>query len=131
MLDYRGFVSEEELASIYSAAFALVFASAVGPDNLPPLEAMSLGCPVVTADVPGAREEFGDAALYFSVTDEYELVEQLLQLREKGRREDLIQKGDNRARSHQAADYARTMVGVLDEFSRLARNWERCDSTFT
>ena len=37
--------------------------SLFGPENLPPLEAMALGCPVVAADVPGAREQLGDAAL--------------------------------------------------------------------
>jgi len=58
LIDYRGKVSDVELAALYKGAVALVYASAVGPDNLPPLEAMALACPVITADVPGAREQY-------------------------------------------------------------------------
>jgi len=65
-VDYRGRVSDEALLALYRGALALVFASAVAPDNLQPLEAMALGCPVIAADVPGAREQYGDAALFLS-----------------------------------------------------------------
>src|SRR6202020_3153539 len=78
LVDYRGRVSEEELGALYTGAWALTYASGVGPDNLPPLEAMALGCPVVTADVPGAQEQFGDSALRFHPTDEAALAALLL-----------------------------------------------------
>ena len=34
-----------------------------GPTNIPLLEAWALGCPVLTSDIPGVREQMGDAAL--------------------------------------------------------------------
>jgi glycosyltransferase involved in cell wall biosynthesis len=53
----------ESLSSASSRA--KIFLSYFGPDNFPPLEAFVLGCPVIAADVPGAREQIGEAALLF------------------------------------------------------------------
>ena len=66
---FLGFVDTDELVALYRGAHALVYLSFFGPENLPPLEAFALGCPVVQADVPGAREQLGDAALLVPPTD--------------------------------------------------------------
>jgi glycosyltransferase involved in cell wall biosynthesis len=34
-----------------------------GPTNIPVLEAWAFGCPVLTSDIRGIREQVGDAAL--------------------------------------------------------------------
>ena len=34
-----------------------------GPTNIPVLEAWAFGCPVLTSDIRGVREQVGDAAL--------------------------------------------------------------------
>ena len=39
-----------------------------------------LGCPVITAEVPGAREQYGDAALYFDSMSEQDLAERIKEL---------------------------------------------------
>src|SRR5437762_10866221 len=57
-----GFVERSRLTSLYQHADALLYPSLFGPDNLPPLEAMALGCPVVAARVAGAEEQLGNAA---------------------------------------------------------------------
>lgn len=74
-IEYLGNVPLKQLAELYRNAMALVFCSALGPDNFPPLEAMSVGCPVITTDIPGAREAYGDAAIFFSPTNENHLAE--------------------------------------------------------
>ena len=66
---FLGFVETDELVALYRGAHALVYLSFFGPENLPPLEAFALGCPVVQADVAGAREQLGDAALLVPPTD--------------------------------------------------------------
>jgi glycosyltransferase involved in cell wall biosynthesis len=131
-VEYVGVVPDEDLALLYTGAFALVYASAVGPDNLPPLEAMSLGCPVVTADVPGAREQYGDAALYFDSMSEQDLAERIRELLQNNVvREQLIHRGRERAASWTVKDYAQEMISLFDEFAPIARAWEKCDSAFT
>lgn len=131
-IHYAGLVSIDELVRLYSEAFALVFAAAVGPDNLPPLEAMSLNCPVITSDLPGAREQFGDAAMYFKPHDECELAERIKELMEnRDLKEEKLKLGRKRAQSWTAGDYVDEVLKIIDEFQLISRSWERNDSTFT
>jgi glycosyltransferase involved in cell wall biosynthesis len=65
-VQFFGFVSESELVNLYLSSSLLVFPSLIGPDNLPPLEALSFGCKVAVSDIPGAREQFGKFATYFN-----------------------------------------------------------------
>lgn len=60
-----GRLTDEEVWALYGGARALVFPSLYEGFGIPPLEAMSLGCPVLAADIPPVREVCGDAALYF------------------------------------------------------------------
>jgi glycosyltransferase involved in cell wall biosynthesis len=121
---YVGSVSEVELANLYRNALALTFVAAVGPDNLPPLEAMALQCPVIVADVPGAREQFGDACLFFETYDEVSLASQIIRLLDESQlRESLIEKGLRRARQWSTEDYAAEVVKIFDEFESIARSW--------
>jgi glycosyltransferase involved in cell wall biosynthesis len=50
-VEIKGFVSEEVLAELMVNAQALVFPSRLGPSNMPPLEALRLGTPIVISDV--------------------------------------------------------------------------------
>lgn len=66
---FLGFVPIEELYCMYKYAAALVMASHFGPTNMPPIEAMTIGCPVACSDLEGHREILGDAACYFDSYD--------------------------------------------------------------
>jgi glycosyltransferase involved in cell wall biosynthesis len=121
-----GFVDRPTLVALYRRALALVYPSFFGPDNLPPLEAFALGCPVVAAAVRGVEEQLGDAALYFDPKDEKQLAERLVRLlREPSLRGDLVQRGGLRAGGWTAADYARSVVERVDSFEAIRRCWSR------
>lgn len=70
---FAGFVSIETIYTLYMHATALVMPIYVGSTNMPPLEAMELGCPVICSNLPGHMEELGDAAIYFNPMDIKEL----------------------------------------------------------
>jgi glycosyltransferase involved in cell wall biosynthesis len=66
---FLGYVPDEDLYPLYSLARALTMPTFFGPTNIPVLEAWSFGCPVITSDVRGVREQVGDAGLLVSPTD--------------------------------------------------------------
>ncbi|OCB29744.1 glycosyl transferase family 1 [Mycobacterium malmoense] len=65
--------SDRELAARYRAASAFVFPSKYEGFGLPPLEAMSHGCPVVCSDAGSIPEVVGDAGVYFDPNKPEEL----------------------------------------------------------
>lgn len=64
---FSGFVPQEHVNAFYQNATALVMASYFGPTNMPPIEAMELGCPVICSDIVGHHEILSDAAIYFEL----------------------------------------------------------------
>lgn len=120
-----GFVPTDELAALYAHAHALAFMTFFGPDNLPPLEAFAIGCPVIASQVPGAEEQLGDAALLVDPRDPAQLATALRRLRdEPGLREELVRRGRDRAARHTGRDFVRRAISVIDELEPIRRCWD-------
>lgn len=66
---FAGFVENNVINTLFKNATALTMASFFGPTNMPPIEAMHIGCPVICTDLAGHREQLGTAALYFDAQD--------------------------------------------------------------
>ena len=75
-----GYVDEQDLPALYSAASAFVYPSYYEGFGLPILEAMSCGAPVITSNTSSMPEVGGKAALYFNPTDVRQLSDLLLEL---------------------------------------------------
>lgn len=58
-----GFVKNEQITYLYKHAVALIMPSFAGPTNIPPLEAMALGCPVIVSNNYAMGEQVGSAGL--------------------------------------------------------------------
>jgi glycosyltransferase involved in cell wall biosynthesis len=67
---FLGRVSDEELASLYSGAIALVYPSLFEGFGLPILEAQACECPVVTSNISSLPEIAGDSAI---LVDPYDI----------------------------------------------------------
>ena len=75
---FLGQVNEpERIDELYRQARVFVFPSFYEASPLPPVEAMSLGCPVVCSDIPSLRERCGDAAVYCDPSDWVTIVDQV------------------------------------------------------
>ncbi|HEX8136560.1 MAG TPA: glycosyltransferase [Pyrinomonadaceae bacterium] len=121
---FPGFVSRRDLIALYRNALALTYLSFFGPENLPPLEAFALGCPVIAADVSGAREQLGEAALLVDPTDVEQIAETLNSLlTEAGLRSALVQRGLARASSWTGRDFVQGVFSILDGFAPIRRCW--------
>ena len=121
---FLGFVQREELIGLYRHARALAYVSLFGPENLPPIEAFALGCPVLAARVPGAEEQLGDAALLVEATDPDALAAALLRLiQEPDLRAQLRDRGRSRAARFTTADFAAGLEAIFDEAEKIRRCW--------
>ena len=89
-----GYLSEEDLVTIYNAAFIHVLPSVYEGFGLPVLEAMACGAPVVAANAGSIPETAGGAALLFNPVHERSLEEALRNvLSNESLRTDLITRG--------------------------------------
>jgi glycosyltransferase involved in cell wall biosynthesis len=64
-VENRGLVSHDELNHLYRSAACLVFPSLYEGFGLPPIEAMSAGCPTAVATSGALPEVCGSASVYF------------------------------------------------------------------
>ncbi len=76
-LDY---VPGNDLSALYSGAAFFVYPSLVEGFGLPILEAMSVGCPVLTSNVSSMPEVAGEAALYVDPFDVDSIADGLVRL---------------------------------------------------
>ncbi|MBM3887264.1 glycosyltransferase family 4 protein [Candidatus Dependentiae bacterium] len=122
-IHFLGFVEQKKLIDLYQHAYALIFASFFGPNNLPPLEAFSLECPVICANYDGAIEQLGDAALYFSPYQVDELIFQIIKLQEPYIRMELIEKGKKIAQLRHSASYIKAIEDMIINFEYIRKTW--------
>jgi glycosyltransferase involved in cell wall biosynthesis len=121
---FLGFVPREDLIQLYVNAFALAYVSFFGPDNLPPLEAFALGCPVVAAHVSGAAEQLGDAAILVDPASPHSIAKGLLEIQDCNVRQALIARGREKvSSSFTSTDYAQELINILDEFEAVRNCW--------
>lgn len=66
---YLGNLPRQQVKALLGQATLLVMPSLAETLGLPLLEALDVGCPIVAADLPYAREVCGPAALYFKPLD--------------------------------------------------------------
>jgi len=108
-----GFISKEILGALYRKAESLIYASHCGPDNLPPVEAFSLGCPVICANYEGAEEQLGDAALYFQKGDAEALLQQIRTLQAPEIRKKLIINGFKNIKGWSNKVYVESVISKI------------------
>lgn len=123
-IKFLGFVTRDHLIYLYRNAVALTYASYCGPENLPPLEAFAIGCPVLASNIPGAQEQFGDAAILFAPEKPEEIASKITMLIEDDDlRSILIARGKLRAERWTSKDYISKVLSFLERFSSTRKNW--------
>ena len=93
-----GYVSDGELKSLYEHASCFIYPSLYEGFGLPPLEAMTCGCPVISSERASLPEVCGDAALYCDPTDPKSLATQIAKIMaQPALRNELSRRGRERA----------------------------------
>jgi glycosyltransferase involved in cell wall biosynthesis len=108
-----GPVTDDDLAYLYARALCLAFPSTTEGFGLPALEAMTLGCPVVAANVASMPEVCGEAALYADPHDSATWLNQIRRLtQDPGLRQDLAAAGLAQGRKFSWAEGARRYLDL-------------------
>ncbi|MCF2649127.1 glycosyltransferase family 4 protein [Niallia circulans] len=99
-VDHVGYVTDEELKALYENAFCFIYPSFYEGFGLPPLEAMSTGCPVIISNVASLPEVGGDAALYCNPYNPEDIANRIKELMSDNTfRNQLIEQGYMQAES--------------------------------
>lgn len=107
-----GYVTDDDLAALLGRALCLAFPSWNEGFGLPILEAMALGCPVISSDRASMPEVGGDAVLYAAPDDPGLWLKQILRLQSsQDLRDELVEKGRRQARLF---SWRQSAAGYLD-----------------
>ncbi len=116
---HLGYVSDKTIVALYKKAVALVYPSLAGPTNLPPLEAMVLGTPVLCSDLFAMPEQVGDAGMLFDPFSVEDMAEKIYRTwTDASLRESLRQKGYQKVKDLTQENYARQWEDVIKDALR-------------
>ena len=108
-----GHVNDAELHALYEQALALTFPSRYEGFGLPPIEAMTCGCPVIISTQPALVEVAGDAALQCNPNDVDALAGLMRQVHDNaGLRTKMIEAGRARAAQFTWRSTARILLDL-------------------
>jgi glycosyltransferase involved in cell wall biosynthesis len=108
-LHFPGYIPDEDLPALITAAHAFVWPSLWEGFGIPPLEAMACGTPVLTSNVSCLPEIMGDAAIYVNPAEIDDIASGMtLVALDEDLRESLVERGRT-----QAAKYSWERVAKL------------------
>lgn len=109
-----GYVSDDDMAALYTLALALVFPTLMGPTAIPILEAFALGCPVICSNAEGFPEQIGDAGLLVDPNSPHDIARAIQAIAGSASlRDELRAKGKRRFRELTATDYAEEIHTIV------------------
>jgi glycosyltransferase involved in cell wall biosynthesis len=119
-VEFWGTVDRDVLENLYRTSSLMIYPSLFGPDNLPPLEAISFGCPVAVADQPGSHEQFLGGVPLFDATDEEAISTIILGRQDFAVSVDYFHKMLEKKSSEV---FFEQILGGLQRYERIARNF--------
>ena len=124
-IKYIGFVPGEDIYSLYKHSLALVMPTYFGPTNIPPLEAFSIGVPVIYSDLPDLREQVDDAALLCDLNKPESLPNNIKSLLQSDNlSSSLIKKGQHRLKELQQIDITKVAEKIFDGYAIKMKSWK-------
>jgi len=115
-IHYLGYVPDEDMSALYAEAAALIMPTFFGPTNIPIIEAWAFGCPVLTSDIRGVREQVQDAGVLVDPRSVEAIADGIYRLwTDEHLACSLVDLGRQRLASYTPDDYQRRLVAILQE----------------
>jgi len=120
---YLGYVPDDDMSGLYAEALALVMPTFFGPTNIPVLEAWAFGCPVLTSDIRGIREQVGDAGVLVNLRSAEAIADGIYRLwTDENLRRTLVDRGRQRLAAYTPDDYRKRLIEILEEVKARVRS---------
>ena len=117
---FTGYLPDEDLPALYNAADLFVYPSIYEGFGLPPLEAMSCGCRVITSNTSSLPEVVGDAGIMIDPYDTDALTSSIYEvLTNNELRADMVKKGLERAKMF---SWEKTAEETLEIYKDVCNN---------
>jgi len=113
-----GYVPDADVPTLYSGAYALLFATLYEGFGIPAIEAFACGCPVIGSNVGSLPEIIGDAGLLVDPQSVDSIAHQIVQLSEPQVRRSLSEKGLLRAELFSWQKAATECLSIYQELLR-------------
>ncbi|MBN2227221.1 MAG: glycosyltransferase family 4 protein [candidate division Zixibacteria bacterium] len=115
-IEFTGWIEDDELVKCYREAAALILPSLYEGFGLPPLEAMTQGCPCLVSRAGSLPEICGDAALYCNPYDISDIADKMHRiLVDTELRNKLITLGYQRARRYDWRSTVDAVLSIMEE----------------
>lgn len=112
-----GYIEDDVLVEKYRNALFFVYPSLYEGFGIPPLEAMTYGCPVLNSDIPALRETSGDAALYADPLDVADITSKMnLLIQDVELRNSLRTKGSDQVKKYSWDKSARKVLDLVNQY---------------
>jgi len=122
---FLGFVDNEDIINLYKDSIALVMPTYFGPTNIPPLEAFTLGTPVLYSDLPGLRDQVGDSALLLDLKNPSSMSKHVYSLiNNLELRKELIDSGKRRMSLMDQSAHEKLIELICSEFQIKVHCWK-------
>lgn len=115
-IKFLGYIFDKALIDYYKKASLFVYPSLYEGFGIPPIEAMSCGCPVLVSDIPVIREVCGDAAFYCNPYDYADIAARMKQiLSDKKNVINKINKGFEQIKQYNWEESAQKVLALIKE----------------
>lgn len=112
-IKHLGFVSDEELNSLYKYAFCFIYPSYYEGFGIPVLEALSCGIPVICANTSSLPEVGGDAVIYIDPNNLEEMTNAIIKIeKDISLRKELSKKGLMQAKKFSWEKSAKKLISL-------------------
>ena len=110
------FVHEKNMYSLYKSALCVTYVPFTGPTNIPPLEALKVGVPLVCSDVYEMKKQVGINSAIFVNPKKPEEIEDAISkiIKNKKHRKNLILNGKKKIRSLSIEKFSKNINKIIN-----------------
>ena len=106
-IEFRGYVSDEDIKFLYKTCHAMIFPTLLGPDNIPPLEALSQNIFMSLSNLPGHIEQTSNQVDYHDANNINSIERAIIKLSKKSYKNF---RGYNTKKLKSSRDYLKVLI---------------------